>query len=131
MLLEVMVAFLIAALALGVVTQAVLTELRSRLVTSRYEQALSHARSRLVIARFGSPLTPEDLRGDDGGGFHWRLRVTPIASTTVQPFGSGGSRQAPDFTITLYAVSVWISWPDAGTQRFVRLDTEQIGQTAR
>ncbi len=131
MLLEVMIAFLIAALALGVVTQAVLTELRSSLVTSRYEQALSHARSRLVIARHGSPLTPEDLRGDDGGGFRWRLLVTPIASTPVRPFGSGGSRQAPDFTITLYALTVWIVWFDAGAQRSVRLDTEQIGQQAR
>jgi hypothetical protein len=130
-LLEVIVSFIIASLALALLYQAVLTGLRSSQTTSRYEQALSRARSRLVIAGHGSPLAPEDLRGDDGGGFNWRLRVTPLETTSVRPFDPAGLRRAADFAVTLYAVSVWVSWRDFGRERFVRLDTEQIGQTSR
>lgn len=131
MLLEVIVAFIIASLALAVLYEAVLTGLRTARTTSSYEQALSRARSRLVIAGQGSPLAAEDLRGDDGGGFNWRLLVTPIDSTTVRPFDPAGLRRSADFAVTLYAVSVWVSWRELGRERFVRLDTEQLGQALR
>lgn len=130
-LLEVVIAFIIAALALGVLYQAALTGLHAARIASRYEQALSRARSRLVIAGHGSPLVPGNMQGDDGGGFRWRLHVAPIETTAVRPFDPAGLRHAPDFQVTLYAVSVSISWDDFGAERFVRLDTELIGQAVR
>jgi general secretion pathway protein I len=130
-LLEVVVAFAIAALALGVLYQAALAGLHATRTAARYEQALSRARSRLVIAEHGNPLIAGDMQGDDGGGFHWRLHVTPIDTTAVRPFDPVGLRHEPDFQLTLYAVSVWVSWDDFGTGRSVRLDTQQIGQAVR
>jgi general secretion pathway protein I len=130
-LLEVVIAFVIAALALGVLYHAALGGLHATRTATRYEQALSRARSRLVIAEHGSPLVAGEMQGDDGGGFHWRLHVTPIDATAVRPFDPAGLRQAPDFQLTLYAVSVWVSWDDFGIQRSVRLDTQQIDQAAR
>jgi general secretion pathway protein I len=130
-LLEVVIAFVIAALALGVLYHAALAGLHATRTATRYEQALSRARSRLVIAEHGSPLIAGDMQGDDGGGFHWRLHVTPIDGTVVRPFDPAGLRQTPDFQLTLYAVSVWVSWDDFGIQRSLRLDTQQIGQAAR
>jgi len=130
-LLEVIVAFVIAALALGVLYQGAVGGLRAAQNASRYEQALSRARSRLVIAQYGSPLTPEDLQGDDGGGFRWRLRAVPAAATTVKKSDPAGLRPAAQFPITLYAVNVWISWRDFGQDRSVRLETELIGETPR
>src|ERR1043166_2590803 len=90
MLLEAIVAFMIAALALGALYQGALIGLHSSSTASRFEQAVSRARSRLVIARNGSPLASEDLRGDDGGGFRWRMRATPIETTVVRPFDPAG-----------------------------------------
>jgi general secretion pathway protein I len=130
-LLEVVIAFVIAALALGVLYQSALAGLHATRTASRYEQALSRARSRLVIAEHGSPLIAGDMQGDDGGGFHWHLHVTPIDATTVRPFDPAGLRQAPDFQLKLYAVSMWVSWDDFGIERSVRLDTQLIGQTAQ
>jgi general secretion pathway protein I len=130
-LLEVVIAFVIAALALGVLYQAALAGLNASRVAAQYEQALSRARSRLVIAEHGSPLVPGTMQGDDGGGFHWRLHVTPIDSTVVQAFDPLGLRQAPDYRLTLYALNVWVSWDDFGAERSVRLDTQQIGQATR
>ena len=131
MLLEVIVAFIIAALALGALYQAALTGLHSARTASRYEQALSRARSRLIIAGHGAPLASEDLRGDDGGGFRWRLRAVPIETTAVRPFDPAGLRRSDAVPVTLYAVSVWVSWHDLGVERFVRLNTERIGQAER
>jgi general secretion pathway protein I len=130
-LLEVVIAFVVAALALGVLYQAALTGLHATRTAARYEQALSRARSRLVIAEHGSPLVAGDMQGDDGGGFHWRLHVAPIDATAVRPFDPAGLRHAPEFQLTLFAVSVWVSWDDFGIERSVRLDTQQIGQASR
>jgi general secretion pathway protein I len=130
-LLEVVIAFVIAGLALGVLYHGALTALHATRTATRYEQALSRARSRLVIAEHGSPLTAGEMQGDDGGGFHWRLHVTPIDATAVRPFDPVGLRHAPDFQLTLFTVSVWVYWDDFGIRRSVRLDTQRIGQAAR
>ena len=130
-LLEVVIAFIIAALALGVLYEAALAGLHATRTAARYEQALSRARSRLVIAEHGSPLIAGDMQGDDGGGFHWHLHVTPLETTAVRPFDPAGLRQSADYQLTLYGLSVWVSWSDLGTERSVRLDTQSIGQAAR
>jgi general secretion pathway protein I len=130
-LLEVIIAFIIAALALGALYQAALMGPRSAQLASRYEQAVSRARSRLVIAGHGDVLAPGDWQGDDGGGFAWRLRVVPVSATSVSPPGLAALRQTRDYQVTLYAISVWISWHDFGARKIVRLDTEQIGEAAR
>jgi general secretion pathway protein I len=130
-LLEVLVAFLIAALALVVLYQAGLTGLVSTQAASQYEQAIARARSHLTIAVHASPLTGGDWQGDDGGGFAWHLRVAPIARTEVRPANALTLRGAASFPLTLYAVTVWITWHDFGGVREVRLDTEQIGQSSR
>src|SRR6201990_2148464 len=76
-LLEVMIALVIAALALGVLFHAGLSGLQSAQAASHYEQAVARARSHLALAVHASPLVAGDWQGDDGGGFAWHLRVTP------------------------------------------------------
>ncbi len=130
-LLEVLIALVIAGLALGVLFNAGLTGLLATQAASQDEQAIARARSHLTLAAHASPLVAGDWQGDDGGGFAWHLRVTPTASTTVQPAYAVASRGSSSFPLTLYAVTVWISWADRGNRREVRLDTEQIGQGSR
>ncbi len=130
-LLEVLVAAAIAALALGVLFQSGLDGLRAAQAASHYEQAVARARSHLTLAVHASPLVAGDWRGDDGGGFAWHLRVTPIADTTVRPIRAFTLAASASFPLTLYAVSVSIAWHDGDTPREVQLDTQQIGQGAR
>ncbi|MDO9712291.1 prepilin-type N-terminal cleavage/methylation domain-containing protein [Paracraurococcus lichenis] len=113
-LLEAMVAFAIAAIALAALLQGGLLGLRSTQIAGRTEEALARARSRLAALE-GRPVTAMDQRGEDGGGFSWRLRVVPEAS-------AGG--------VTLYAVSVAVGWRDGGEAREVRLETQRLGVTA-
>ncbi len=130
-LLEVLVAFAIAALALGVLFAAGLGGLRAEQTASHYEQAISRARSRLTAAVHASPLISGDWQGDDGGGFTWHLRVAPIASTEVRPMYAATPSGLSTFPLTLYSVAVVIAWHEGKITRQVRLDTQQIGQGSR
>jgi len=97
-LLEVLVAFVIAAMAVAVLVEGVLGGLRSADVAGRYEEAIARARSRL--AALGTNIVAGDTQGDDGGSYHWHLRVAPnasklIASDVVRGAGTdppGGAR---------------------------------------
>ena len=113
-LLEALIAFAIAALALSALLQGALAGLRATQAASRTEEALARARSRLAALE-AAPVAPADRRGDDGGGFAWRLRVVPVQT-------SGG--------LTLYGVTVAVGWRDGDTPREVRLETQRLGPAA-
>ena len=129
-LLEVVVALVIAGMAAGALMVAVGSGLHATQTASMYDQAIVRAKSRLAAATHGTKLTPGDRRGDDGGGFRWRLRVVPVASAAVRPIGLVGPRAAASIGVVLYGVSVWIAWNDGSTEREVRLDTQQVGGAA-
>jgi general secretion pathway protein I len=125
-LLEALVAFAIAALALAALLQGSLAGLRASQVAGRYEEALARARSRLAALE-AVPLAAGDQRGEDGGGYRWRVRIVPLAT-------SGAVRQpvatAPSAPLTLYAVSVTVGWQEGEQAREVRLDTQRLGPAA-
>jgi general secretion pathway protein I len=116
-LLEVLVAFIIAAMALALVFQGVIGGLQSANVAGKYEEALSRARSHLAAVGHGAELRRLEQEGDDGSGYHWRLRVVPVTSATA----ASGAR------IGLYAISVVISWGEPDHPRTVQLETERVG----
>lgn len=128
-----MIAFLIAGLALGVLFHSGLSSLQSIQTAARYEEALARARSRLAIAVHGAPMIPGELDGEDGGGFGWRVRITPVSNTAVRPFGMRGAGRPTWVAVALYSVSVWVWWTDrsgnAGARREVRLDTQHVEAT--
>ena len=129
-LLEVIVALVIAGLAAGALLVAVGSGLHATQTALMYDQAIVRAQSRLAAAIHGTKLTPADRRGDDGGGFRWRLRVAPVASASVRPVGVVGPRSAASIGVVLYGITVWVSWSDGSTERDVRLDTQQVGGAA-
>ncbi|MDT7949958.1 MAG: prepilin-type N-terminal cleavage/methylation domain-containing protein [Acetobacteraceae bacterium] len=107
-LLEILIAFAIAALALTALTAAVAGSLRSSHDAALTEQAISRARSRLAAAAYDSP---GEHSGDDGGGFHWDEIVRPVSRT-----GSA----------TLYDVTVTVGWSSDGPHRLT-LHTLRFG----
>jgi general secretion pathway protein I len=123
-LLEVLVAFVIAALALGVMLRVATDSLKESAVSARYEEAVVRAKSHLAMLTGGGSLMAGNWSGDDGGGYRWQIHVTSLSQATAE--ANGGS-QVP---IALYYVSVSITWSEGDHTRVVRLDTEQIGQPA-
>jgi general secretion pathway protein I len=106
-LLEVMVAFVIAALAMVVLYQAGFNGATETATAARYQEAVVRAQSRLASVGVLTRLQPEQLSGDDGGGFHWQLRIASVQSND---------------TLTLYAVRVTESFGN----RQVALVTELL-----
>ena len=130
-LLEVLIAFIIAAIALSVLFSGSLSGLTSVQAATGYEQAVARARSRLA-AEAASP-SPGDREGDDGGGFRWRVRVRPVETYRPKPAedeAAPAQSASPPFSVTLYAIDVAISWSTAGRVRTVQLQTERLAPSA-
>ncbi len=129
-LIEVIIAFIIAAVALGVLFHTGIGSLSGTQTAARYEEALSRARSRLAISTHGAPLVPGDMEGDDGGGYHWHLHVAPISTTAVRPVGLRDRERPTWVKLALYNVSLRVSWAergsDGGRGREVRLETQHL-----
>jgi general secretion pathway protein I len=124
-LLEALVAFVIAALALAVFYDGVVGGLRGTRRADATETALSLARSHLA-ALDATVLAPRVTEGLDGSGFRWRLSIKPAGAVPLGLANDAdpvaGSAQA-----VLYAVSVTVSWSTGGDSRSVRLDSARVG----
>jgi general secretion pathway protein I len=127
-LLEAIVAFAIAALALSILFRAATGGMTAVATAGRYEEAVSRAKSHLAAIGHDGPLSDTTTEGDDGGGFHWRIRIVPLAS--VAPPANGPQpafMQAPGRKPTLFSVEVGISWSDAGKSREFLLQSQRLG----
>ena len=82
-LLEVLVAFIIAALALAALFSGALGGLRAAATSGRYLEAVSRAESHLAAATTGDALAAGDRQGDEGAGFHWHVRIAPAQVATM------------------------------------------------
>jgi general secretion pathway protein I len=124
-LLEALIAFTIAGMGVAALLQGSLFGVRASQFAGRYEEALTRARSRLEALEI-APLTAGDQRGDDGGGYRWRIRIVPTA--TSEPLRQPMAGPSP--RLTLYAVSVVVGWQEGGQAREVRLETQRLGAAA-
>jgi len=110
-LIEVLIAFIIVALTLGVVYRGMLDGVAAGHVATATREALSRARSHLDAIGHGMTPGAFTQSGEDGHHFHWRITMTPLEHR-------GGT--------ALYHVTVMESWPDAFTlsgQRAVTLSS--------
>lgn len=126
LLLDVLVAFLIAALALAVLVRGVAESSEAVHAALAAQQAVVRARSHLAALEAGG-LVPGQREGDDGGGFTWHTRVIPLA-TAAALNGRGAqflNTQLP--RQTLYGVTITIEWRAAGKARQFVLQSERLG----
>jgi general secretion pathway protein I len=130
-LIEVLVAVTIASLAFITLFKAAGIGIASTRVAGRYEEAVSRAQSHLAALGFDAKPIDGDLNGDDGGGYHWRLAVEPVAHAKPAKLGEdpddGAQPTAPP-GFTLYKVTVGIAWTEQGREREVVLETQRLGK---
>src|SRR5690348_10001196 len=105
-LLEVIIALAIAALALVGLFHAGSDGIFATDTAAQAQEAIQRAQSHLAAFGRVGVVAPGELAGDDGGGYHWRLRATPIAVWTAaaQPAGSVGARQPIGEPLALYDI---------------------------
>lgn len=118
-LVEVLVALAIAAAAL-VAMRADVAMLGAARSAATTEEALARARSVLATVGTEQPVSPGVRQGDAGGGYLWRLEISPVPDLPVAGAASGRA------TI-LYDVAVAVGWSDAGRSRELVLRTRRVG----
>ncbi len=112
-LLEVLVAFMILAMSLGVLFRIFSSGLQNLAISEGYSQAVILAESRLGEVGLSEPLEQGELQGEWGGGFVWRQ--------TIEPYLPWEEEVALSKPITAFWVTVVVSWGEHGKQRQVSL----------
>ena len=117
-LIEVLVAFMILALALTVLLRIFSGGLRNVSVSSDYAIATLIAESRLAAAGIDVPLRPGETSGTEGERFEWTVSVQDY-----QPWP--GYRSAAK-GLDAYRVTVTVEWPHGDNTRSVGLSTIRL-----
>jgi general secretion pathway protein I len=117
-LIEVLVAFMILALALTVLLRFFSGGLRNESVSSDYAVATLIAESRLAAAGIDIPLRPGETSGTEGERFEWTVSVQDY-----QPWP--GYRSAAK-GVDAYRVTVTVEWPHGDNTRRVGLSTVRL-----
>ena len=117
-LIEVLVAFMILAMALTVLLRIFSGGVRNIGVTSDYAEAVLIGESRLATAGIDETLAPGETSGVEGDGFHWTRRVTryePAVDYTTRVKGTHA-----------YFVTVTVTWPNGDKERSIDLSTVKL-----
>lgn len=115
-LLEVLVAFVILALTLGVFMRIFSGGLGNIGAAENYSQAITIAESRLAAIGIETPLAEGESSGVEDRGYAWRSQV--------KKYGGGlPVEQGALPPIELFQVDVTVSWGDTASPRSLRLST--------
>lgn len=125
-LLEILVAFSILAIALGVLLNIFSGGLRSAIVSEEYQQALAIAESQL--ARVGVDIILEDgvLQGVEQDKFNWSIQAGPFEL----PKAEGATDQQGTQQMRAYKVQVKVEWEEGQDNRSVVLNTVRLAKVS-
>jgi general secretion pathway protein I len=124
-LLEVLVAFAILAVSLGVLMQIFSRATLTSVTAAEYSRAASLAQARLAAVGNAIPLTPGGTSGDPEDGFAWELSITPAELGEPTPDRSAFAAPAP---FNPYRVTVTVLWHDGARVRRLSLSTLRLGE---
>lgn len=119
-MLEVLVAFAILALTMGVLLQIFSRALSTTAVSGSFARAAELAEATLARAGVETPLEEGDFAGEAGGGFTWAMRINQIDVSDLFP------NQTPP--ATTYRVTATAYWQDGAAERHVSLATLRLGE---
>jgi general secretion pathway protein I len=122
-LIEVLVAFVILAMALTVLLRIFSGGVRNVAVSSDYAKAVLIAESRLATAGIDDTLAPGETDGVESGRFRWTRVVTDY-----EPANDYGSTVKG---LRAYHVTVTVSWPNGDKERRVELNTVRLMHVGR
>jgi general secretion pathway protein I len=117
-LLEVVVAFAILALSLGVLLQIFSGAMNATSLSGFYSRAASLAEARLASVGLEIPLEPGAVAGSTPGGLHWQVVIDRYDPGDV----------AWEATFQPHLVTAIVSWETAGGSRQVTLSSLRLGE---
>lgn len=118
-LLEVLVAFAILAISLGVLLQIFSRAMSTSVVTANYARAVALAEAKLAAVGAEFPLQAGVFSGPPEDDLDWIVAIEPY-----RPPDWPGDEAA----VLLWQVTAVASWPDGSATRRVRLRTLRLGE---
>jgi general secretion pathway protein I len=125
-LMEVMIAFVLSSLAIGILFSGTTTGLRSTAQAAKYAEAISLCRSHLAAIGHGAPVTEQETSGVEGDGFTWHLHIRPLGTRQLTLTDSDRANDTPPTAAILYEVVASETWKDAGRTRHLTLATKRF-----
>lgn len=117
-LLEILVAFVILSLTLGVIMQIFSGGLRNVRHSDDYSRAIYLAESRLAALGVEQALREGGMSGELDRRFRWQV--------SVQPYREAVTSDESQMKVALYRASVTVAWDDGGHVRSVELSTLRL-----
>lgn len=124
-LLEVLVAFVILAMALGVLMQIFSGGLRNANRSSEYQQAVLLAQSKLDSVGIELPLEPGSLEGVFDDTYRWQVNIRHYAADQ-EDSDEASVRPRALHPLVLLTVDVRVFWGHLGLQRVFKLTTLRL-----
>lgn len=125
-LLEVIVAFTISALAVGILYEGASGGLMATGSASRSVEALSLAKSHLAAIGRGEPIGQQDASGTDGEGYDWHLKIHQVGSREMNLTDSDRANDTKPTNAVLYDITVTESWQEGKHPRQVTIMTRRF-----
>ncbi len=116
-LLEVLVAFTIFALSIGVIFQIYGGGARSAALSDEYARAMLIARSKLARIGLEQGFAPGEQRGVEAGKYEWVARIQRMDDDDYLP---------TNYELFKGAVEVEVSWQSMGKTRSIKLNTIKL-----
>ncbi len=125
-LLEVLIAFVIAALAMGALFSGTVSGLDATAVAAKYDEAISLAKSHMAAIGRGAAIATQETSGADGESFTWHLRIREAASRQLVLSDQDRANDIKPSRAVLYDIVVTESWKAGGRTRQVTLATRRF-----
>ena len=118
-LLEILVAFSILAISLGILLQIFSSGVNTAIIAEEYTVATQIAESLMAKTGIEEVLTVSEISGTEREKYHWQVNVENIPHPETDE----------ESTVELLAVQVMVEWGDDGQKsRVVELNTVKTGQ---
>jgi general secretion pathway protein I len=111
-LLEVLIAFVIVSMSMGVLYQIYARGTTSAILGKEYATAIAIAESRLAELRISKALDHTALSGIENNKYQWEITITDYTDDTAQGF---------ETPLQLKEVEFKVYWDSRGKQRLVSL----------
>jgi general secretion pathway protein I len=125
-LLEVLIAFVIASLAIGALFGGTVGGLDATSTAARYDEAISLAQSHLAAIGKGEAIRQQETSGAEGNGFTWHLRIRTAGTRQLTLSDQDRANDVKPNAAILYDVVVTESWQAGGRTRQITLATRRF-----
>jgi general secretion pathway protein I len=126
-LLEVLVAFVVLALVLGVLMQIFSGGIRNTNRAAQHQQAILLAKSKLASVGIEIPLKVGKLTGRFDQRFQWKLDITRHEDDALESYNRDNDAR-PLVPIVLLNTSIEVFWDEADAAGSIKLQTLKIAR---